>query len=179
MLMAAEEMIPDFAPLIVDDSGDPNYCDWVCALGYPTLNHLTRQGLGASVRTAWGYALATGAEYVFHVEDDFVFTCPVDLDGMRARLDAHSDLAQLVLRRQPVSGEEQAWGEVRYGHQYSLNPHLVKAEAVRVAMADPRFDGLERSITDALVDAGWRFDVWGETPQVEHIGVNRAEGWRV
>lgn len=103
------------ARAIIDDSGDLDNLTML-RHDYPTYyvaHHEQRQGLAAAVRTAWAWALETGAEFVFHFEQDFVLTEDIDLDAMAMLLRAEPSLAQLVLKRNPWSQlEKDAGGQM-------------------------------------------------------------------
>lgn len=74
-----------------------------------------QRGFGGNIDRAWRQLAArfTTADCVFHLEDDFTFNRPVDLDALAAVLFARPQLAQLALRRQPIShGEREAGGVV-------------------------------------------------------------------
>jgi len=109
--------------LIVDDSGDPKYREWLSAhftyrkwwVGY------NAQGYDAAMREIWW--LAADYDYVFLIEDDFVFNQEVDLGDMIEILRTHPHMAQLVLLRQAWFGNEvQAGGLIpalqAMGHRF-------------------------------------------------------------
>jgi len=173
---------------VVDDSGGPGPGSWPD--GVEVVRHPLRRGLAAAVQSAWA-GLPDDVEFVFHVEEDFVFTEPVDIDGMAMVLKEHGRLAQLVLKRQPWSPEEQAAGGIiemhphRYRQQggwvehqriFSLNPCLIPREVVDMGWPA----GNEAEMTTRLVAAGWSFGFWGrrdDPPRCLHIGARRSAGW--
>jgi hypothetical protein len=198
-MAAAEEMLPEFTPVIVDDSGDPAYQAWLRAT-WPRaerVHHLERQGLAAAARTAWRMAVAQAVPFAFLLEDDFVLTEPVDLYAMEQMMRLNPRLAQLVLKRQPGSPEEEAhgghvamaphkyadrdgWIEQVAEPLYSFNPHLARCEAMRDAL-EHATSFLEAGVSAALTERGWTFGIWGardDPPRVEHIGVERSAGYR-
>lgn len=74
-----------------------------------------QRGFGGNIDRAWRQLTArfTAADCVFHLEDDFTFNRQVNLDELAAVLYAQPQLAQLALRRQPISqGEREAGGVV-------------------------------------------------------------------
>lgn len=183
---------------MVDDSGDQDYTDMLRERYEPDFTicpHSSRRGLAAAVRLAWMQALATPARYVFHAEDDFTYREPVDLARMARLLDENPHLAQVVLKRQPWGEDEIAAGGqievapdeytardgfVEHRRLFSLNPSLIRREAIELALAEPG-DGLERGITDTLLAHGYSFAYYGarkDPPRCEHIGVRRAAGYR-
>lgn len=154
-------------------------------------------GMAGACNTAWEWATEQGADYLLHVEEDFRFTAPIELERMVYLLDKHNQLAQLVLKRQPWSSEERAAGGqmetdpeaftdcigyVEHRKLFSLNPCLIPSRVF--AAIDPRRGegGAERTITDACRLRGWTFAYYGrrfDPPRCEHVGVDRAgHGWR-
>jgi hypothetical protein len=182
---------------MLDDSGDPAYTAMLvrCYPDFPIAAHSPRRGLAAAVGSVWRMALETSARYVFHAEDDFTYREPVDLVGMARVLEENPHLAQVVLKRQPWSEEEIAAGGqievapeeyadrkgfVEHRRLFSLNPSLIRREAIELALTEPG-DGLERGITDTLLRHGYSFAYWGarkDPPRCWHIGERRSEGYR-
>lgn len=172
---------------IVNDSGEH--------LGWPDfeiVNHPQRRGLAAAVASAWA-DLPDDADYVFHLEEDFVLTEPVPLVTMAAVLASHTELAQLVLKRQPWSPEERAAGGIierhpeRYTERdayvehreiFSLNPSLIPR-----AITDRGWPpGNEAEMTAQLLADGYSFAFWGrakDRPRCLHIGAERSPGWKL
>lgn len=173
---------------VVDDSGE--LAPWHGLVDFDVVAHDRRRGLAAAVQSAWS-DLPAEIDYVFHLEDDFVFTGPVDIDAMATTLKGHPRLAQLVLKRQPWSLAEVAAGGIiemdpdvyveRDGfveHQriFSLNPCLIPRDVVDGGWPA----GNEAAMTERLVAEGRTFGFWGrraEGPRVLHIGAERSAGW--
>lgn len=156
-------------------------------------------GMAGAVRQGWEEALDLGADYVLHVEEDFLFTHPVRLDDLIYVLDRNPNLAQVVLKRQPWSDEEKraggivemdpsiyseftSWGRriswTEHARIFSLNPCLVPRSVLEMGWPD----GNEAEFTQMCRDRGLRFAFFGTKhapPVVEHVGVNRAHGWRL
>lgn len=152
-----------------------------------------RKGLAGAVQTLWGHALATDADYLFHLEDDFTFNGPVDLAAMVGIIEREG-LAQLVLQRQALVGPEfEAGGVAGHAHWvqrdgwveqsdlFSLNPCLIPRRVLYVGWpSGPLGVGNESGMTARL--AGERFGFLGEKhqdPHVTHIGVQRSAGWQL
>lgn len=173
---------------VVDDSGwpvGPTFPD-----GWDVIRHGSRRGLAAAVQSAWS-GLPPAIDMVMHVEEDFVFAAPADVDGMAMTLKEHGRLAQLVLKRQAWSPEEQAAGGIMECHPaeyrqrdgwvehtriFSLNPCLIPREVVDLGWPA----GNEAEMTARLVADGWSFGFWGcrdDPPRVLHIGAQRSAGW--
>lgn len=68
-------------------------------------------GFGGAIAAGWRGLLDTpGFDYVLHVEEDWRFDAAVDLKGMAMLLDFQPHLAQVALKRQPVSPIEKHAG---------------------------------------------------------------------
>lgn len=104
--------------VIVDDSGDPEYGEWIDATFDfdERISHDSRRGFAAAIRTAWDALF--DASYVFHLEDDFMLTRHVPLGSMLEVLSTRPHYAQMALRRQP-------WGpdEVMAGGYLAQDPY--------------------------------------------------------
>ena len=180
---------------IVDDSGDYEYGDWLDAeyLGeFRVLHHLTRRGCSVAVSTGW--LAASESDYVWHAEDDFVYTEPVDLGAMAAILDANPYLAQLALKRGthgPVEGAAGDLMAVQPGRWedhdgfcdndlfFTFHPCLIPKDVIAVALADPS-PRTEPNVSSSCLAKGYRFGYLGQTtdpPRVAHIGERRMDGW--
>jgi hypothetical protein len=102
-----------------DDTGDRAYRARL-ADRFPRFNHINggrRQGFGGAIRYAWARLQADSqADFVFHLEQDFVFTRDVALPDMVEVLDEHPHLVQMALRRQAWNPDERAAGGVVQRH---------------------------------------------------------------
>jgi hypothetical protein len=189
-----------------DDTGDDRYRAELQAR-YPTWRHIgvgPRRGFGGAIQHVWRVLRVTSsARHVAHVEDDFTFRRPVDLAAMAAVLDAQPYLAQMVLRRQPWSGEEHAAGGVVERHPeayaqrfddtgrawlehrlfWSTNPSLYRRTILGLEW--PYGDQSEGRFGLRLLEHGMhgipgpdvRFGYWGrggDGPHVDHIGAVRV-----
>lgn len=175
---------------IVDDSGTGDRV--APPPGWDLVAHPERRGLAGAVQSAWA-GLPADVEYVLHVEEDFLLTAPLDIDGMAATLKEHGRLAQLVLKRQPWSPEEQAaggimemtpWeyvqrdGWVEHSRIFSLNPCLIPRAVIDLGWPD----GNEAEMTSRLIADGWSFGFWGrrdDQPRCIHIGARRSAQWKL
>lgn len=70
-----------------------------------------RRGFGGAIQRAWS-RIPEDVDYVFHLEDDFVFTKQPDIYSMISVLEAHPYLLQMALLRGSVNNEERAAGGV-------------------------------------------------------------------
>ena len=99
--------------VIHSDAGDPAYDRWL-RREFPAFELVStpgRSGFGGAIRSAWAHLLGlANVTHVFHLEDDFVFTRPVNVALMARLLDEHPHLAQMALRRQAWSPQEKAAG---------------------------------------------------------------------
>ena len=67
-------------------------------------------GFCVATRACWTEGAASDADYVFHLEHDFLITRPVDLHDLAVVLDANPTLAQMALIRDAVNEAEKAAG---------------------------------------------------------------------
>lgn len=106
--------------LVVDGDQDAGpIAESVVALGeaFPgapvfTARHRERLGFGGTIARAWERLAGGPEQFVFHLEDDFTFRRPVDLNAMAEVLAHVPHLAQLALRRQPWNDAERAAGGI-------------------------------------------------------------------
>jgi hypothetical protein len=190
--------------VIHDDSGDPEYKDWLRyeygAWDSDIIDSDERLGYSRAVQRAWQYLEGDTNRFTFHLEDDFMFNRPVDLDELVEFLDQKWWLAQIALRRgawgreqrgfvedspsaykQCLDGEH-AWLEHRL--YYTMTPHLYRSRLRKVGWPDGI--GSEIHFKDKLLQEGlpWnvsgtnvRFGFWGGIEDganaVTHIGYER------
>lgn len=190
---------PFVAKFLIDDSGDSAYHAWlrIHYSDFTLIAHQTRCGMGAAVRSAYEAGIATGADYLFLMEEDFKLTEPVAFDQMTYVLSVHSGLAHMVLKRQAWTPEEIAVGgpysaqPERYHQQekdgnawvehdvvFSFNPALVPRRVCELGLGA----GVEAQMTERMTSHGYRFAYWGcqdDAPRCLHIGHQRSPGWRV
>ena len=104
MTSAYEILNIDGQVWIHDDTGDDQYRAGL-QRRYKTahvIHHGPRRGFGGAIRFAWeAMTEVSTADYVFHLEDDFVFRSAVDLRHLAALLEEKPYLAQVALKRQP------------------------------------------------------------------------------
>lgn len=104
--------------IIIDDSNDPSYASWLDTNYSHEVDHIKhnekRLGFGGTIRDTWHKLdkLAPRYDYVFHLEDDFVFNRSVNLDDLILILEKNPDMAQVCLLRQPWSHDEKIAGGV-------------------------------------------------------------------
>lgn len=158
------------------------------------LDHDHRLGFAGAIQKGWEAVLKAKAQWVFHVEGDFVFTAPVYPEAMAAILDAHPHLAQISLKRQAVNERERAAGgiveadpedfEVHYDpdavwtehrRYFTTNPSLYATEICKLGW--PQVAQSEGVFTHQLLEQGRSFAIYGgkfDPPRVQHIGARRA-----
>lgn len=185
------------ARILVDDSGDPAHATELARRwpDYTLVSAPQRRGFAATVRTAWTEALGLGATHVFHLEEDFTLNRSIHVAVLAQVLDEHPEFAQIALKRQPVNAVERAagglmqsqprdtWRErnglVEHELNFTTNPSLIPAHAIRCALSQPE-PLTEPAITQHLLAAGYRFAYLGlvdDPPLVTHIGEQRTQGW--
>ncbi len=177
---------------VIDDSGDPDYAAWLRASyrEFEVHHHHERHGLAGAVESVWRHALALGADYLFHLEDDFEVLEHINVPAMAATLDGNPDVAQMLLKRQPLSPPELKDNDVLGGmrhidahvgwvtqqHIFSLNPCLIPRWVLELGWPA----GNEAEMTTILLEQGARFGVWGDPgsrPLVEHANAPRTAAW--
>lgn len=155
-------------------------------------------GFAGAVDKGWREVVATGADYLWHAEMDFLYNAPVPLEAMLGVLERRPYLAQLVLKRQPVNAEERAAGGIVECHPedfhdcsdglhnwcehrrfWSTNPGCYSTRYCRIGWPqEPESEG--RFTHKLLADPMLRFAFWGakhDPPLVEHIGERIGVGY--
>jgi glycosyltransferase involved in cell wall biosynthesis len=177
--------------IVVDDSGDLDYARKLRLElpGWTIISHAARRGLAAAIETGWDAIRHLDVDYVFHVEDDFVFPDPIPLDRMRQILEDDPTLAQVVLYRQPGPPHEVAHGGYLNMGEYEQTGDLYIADrcfsfnpCLYPAWVCDHDGGLEADVTAQLVSEHKRFAVLAgpdKTPLCFHIGAERSAGWQL
>lgn len=170
--------------ILVDDSGTDS---GPTVNGFDIVKNPERRGLAGAIQSGWD-ALNNDVEWVFHLEDDFVFPATVNVAEMVDIITDEPDIAQVALLRQPWGPDEQACGGV-----FAANPHRFVQRDGYVEQEHlftfnpcvyPRWiadggAGLEQQVTDRLL--GFRFAYLGnldDDPRCIHIGHRRSDGYR-
>ncbi|MEU6725491.1 hypothetical protein ABZ917_17430 [Nonomuraea wenchangensis] len=185
-------------PLIVDDSGDPGYRDWLESEFEAEVVPVAegRAGYWRAMRRVW--QAAVGCRRVVFWEEDFVLNRPLDAADLAAVMDEHPHLTQVALLRQPWFGNEHAHGgligalEAQGNHFqqrtdgtrswiehqacFTGNPSLIPERTLRRPW--PEGDWSEsRFGRELFADPKARGAYWGrrdDSPLVTHIGHERA-----
>lgn len=188
--------------LINDDSADVEYRAWLRRQFEPYGFRLIppaaeRQGFGGAIRHAWAYLKTETREpFIFHLEDDFTFNHPLDVDEMAFGLVDHPRVVQFALKRQPWNAEERAAGGIIEQHPadftqscdehgrwwvehrrfFTTNPSLYRRSLLNKGWPDCEHS--EGIFTHTLLrDDRLRFAFWGrktDPPAVHHIGNERV-----
>lgn len=109
-----------------DDTGNETYRAQLRER-FPDFHHIgqgPRRGFGGAIAFAWDLiSRHCTADFIFHLEQDFIFTGPVPLTDMIEVMEANPHLIQMALRRQPWNEAEKAAGGV-----VELNPDLYRSK---------------------------------------------------
>lgn len=181
--------------LIVDDSADPAYWSWldIHFADFQRVHHVRRKGFGGAIRSAWGDL--GDHDWIFHLEDDFIFNGIIEVEEMRAVLEARPDVLQMALKRQPWNPEEKAAGgfmeqhpdeyhdETTDGHDwcwqrrfFTTNPSLYRGSLTKRGWPDVEHSEGHFSLDIINSDPDAKFGFWGRStdrPRVHHIGDER------
>lgn len=103
--------------VIVDDTGDPGYQEWL-RHEFPTfrVEATRRRGYDVAMQTVWRVARKAALPWVFTMEEDFTFNRDVDLAAMTRVLASNPHLTQMALRRQPWFPKEVEAGGIIERH---------------------------------------------------------------
>lgn len=103
---------------ILDDSGDAEYRGWLKRTFEPlgwhiSITGLGRQGYNAAMRRMREIGVASGADFILHVEDDFLLNRPVNLYAITSLMANNPrTFAQMAFIRQPWYQNEVEHGGV-------------------------------------------------------------------
>lgn len=198
-----EQMVtgPIIERWIYDDSGNRDTREWIAHTfpDWTLINHPSgeRQGFSGAIRTAWAALREESiADWVFHVEGDFLFNRPIDLEDLQNILTKRPNLAQIALVRQAWNREEieaggvvqvrpddfvthlDGDGRVWLEHDlfFTTNPSLYRRNLFEL-FDWPEGASSEGRFTMELRRAGFHFAYWGakdDPPAVHHIGFTRV-----
>lgn len=184
--------------LVVNDSADPEYARWLEMMlpEFEFIHHKERRGFCGAIQSGWA-AIPDDVDFVFHVEDDFVFEREVNLLHMAMILSRNPYLAQMALLRPPVSPEEkraggliQMWPDQYHDREdnglswiehrlfFTTNPCLYRRSLIERGWPDaPRCE--EEFGRRLMEDPDVWFAFWGrreDGPWVDHVGYERVGG---
>jgi hypothetical protein len=181
--------------IIINDSGDIRYHNFLVSRfpKFKVVSHEQRRGLAGAVQSAWD-SVSQETQYIFHLEDDFLFNTSINIDHMINILLENPYLVQMAMVRAPVNPpEEQVGGFVfqhledyhqkngwfEHGRLFTLNPCIYPMSTVKIGWPD---HGGESEFTSKVhsLNKEYRFGFYGDIydkPIVTHIGGRRSEGW--
>lgn len=158
-----------------------------------------QRGFCEATKRAWTLGSDPKLDYVLHWEGDFKLNGYLDVQALADVLDREENMAQMVLLRQAVNGQEIEAGGLRearpgqfeerslLGHKYtvqreylSTNPFLATTLFMRNHPWPDYTERCEGLFGFDLKNEGWEFGSWGgldDGPQVEHIGVRDGMGY--
>lgn len=184
---------------IVDDSGDPGYRQILRAVlpGWQIYSHREPQGYTDSMQDVW--AIAARHDYVFLIEDDFIFERDFRLRQMADVLERTPHLVQVVLLRQAWFPNEIGAGGLipaleEIGHRFtgsyswvehracwSTNPTVFRGGQWALEHPWPAVESSEWVFGQTLFsDEPDTFCAYwgdGKTPWVHHIGERTGFGY--
>lgn len=202
---------PFLNKIMINDTGRTGYAlqlEEQYAGEWHIISHQFNEGLSGSIRSLWAAARLYDVDYIFHVEEDFTFNRPIDIESLIDIIDLNEDkIAQIALKRQPCNPAEiEAGGFMQQDpDSYSLyhssykNNHVFR-EAWFVTHRN--FFTLNPCLYPRwVIDLGWE-QGWGEkefgerlfadenarcaylgkiddSPLVTHIGDYRGDNWFV
>jgi len=181
--------------VVINDSADPAYGRWLAnQFGFfEQIHHIERKGFGGAIESAWREV--GHHDWIFHLEDDFTFNEPIDIEGMIHVLGQRPDVVQMALKRQPWNPEEKAAGGFMEQHPeaytneetdgyrwcwqrlfFTTNPSVYRGGLTKVGW--PQVKHSEGVFShDLMRDPEVKFGFWGHTdepPKVTHIGAERV-----
>jgi len=188
---------PFIEKIIINDSGDIDYNHFLINNfpDFKVVSHNQRQGLASAIQTAWS-SFSNEAEYIFHLEDDFLFIEKPQIDLMISLLKNNQHLVQMALVRNPVNPPEEAVGGFVFQHLqdysqrdgffehsrlFTLNPSIYPVSTAKVGWP---VRGNEPDFTSKILSLNkdHRFGYFGniyDPPKVFHIGHKRTPQWRL
>lgn len=182
-----------FTSVIVDDSANTKHYDKLCS-DLPNVKVIApeskKRGFYGAIQAGWDYISTLDAEWVFHLEEDFVFNQTIPIVEMKQILLENPHLAQVVLKRQPwgeaevaAGGIVECWPDLYEDHSigdiswcehdlfFTTNPSLYHKSIIEHDW--PQMNGSEAEFTKKLKSQGKRFAFFGkkfDAPRVTHVG---------
>lgn len=189
---------------IINDYPDSEYHSWLLdkfSDRYEIDTTDGPRGLCGSIRRAWEGIKGTPIpiDYIFHLEDDYIFNEKIDIQKMINIIWLNPRLAQVSLLRQAWNAEEKHAGGIiqlhpndfiqresnshlwlEHGRYFSFNPCLYPLHITRIPFPEEEY--CEGKFAIFLRDElGYRFGILGrknQLPKVTHIGIGRGPNWR-
>jgi hypothetical protein len=183
--------------IIINDSGSPEYHKYLCESykDFKIISHKERKGLSSAIQSAW-LEIDETIDFVFHLEDDFLFTEKLNINKMITILRDNTYLAQIALVRNAYYPDEIEVGgfvfknidnysqkKDFFEHKglFTLNPSIYPKTTVEIGWPD---GGDEPHFTSKILKTNpdARFGFYGniyDPPRVKHIGHIRSENWKI
>lgn len=187
----------EFNHILVNDSMDINYrslVDALCKGRFQIHHNQEKKGFGGAIQTAWSL-IPEDTDFIFHLEDDFLFNEELNLEDMLYVLRRYPHIAQLVLKRQPWNEQESKAGGIiemwpdlykewhvddkywcEHRVNWSTNPSLYPARIIK--MGWPQVERSEEAFSKLLFSNPSVYCAyWGkkfDPPLVTHIGNERV-----
>lgn len=191
-LTTLEKLHGNFSRILIhDDSGDENYHNWLKQFNYE-LATTKRVGFAKAMISAWQKLKEDSNEWVFHLEEDFLFMDDVYIHNIIDVITHNEYLKQIVLLRQPTGSRARIKGGIIASHperyedktdginywvehrvNFSCNPCVYKKSLI-YEYPWPDIIYSEREYGRMLFkDPNTKFAYWGKStdkPRVMHIG---------
>jgi len=126
---------------IIDDSGDSKYRKWLRDT-YPDYLVVevadTPQGFEYAMNKLWDVVRSADTDFVFHLEDDFLFPDPVSLIDLVSILNENTSMSQVAFKRQPWFANEVAQGGLIQALERNQNVFTDKTSAAGIKYTEHR-----------------------------------------
>jgi hypothetical protein len=196
---ARQNLICNFkTQIIVNDSQDQEYQIYLSSL-YPDftiINNIPKAGFSGSINAGWK-ALSKEVDYIFHLEEDFLFEQEVEISNL-VELLQRSGAYQMMFKRDavlsnPIEAEyggyieanphlyEQHDGYILHNNFFSTNPCIYSTTICKFGWPEGQgeiefFNQIKNVDKEAKCGiVGNKFD----KPLVRHIGYFRNDGWKI
>lgn len=110
---AMECLVGGFAVKVIhDDTGRPDHRQALSSKfpGFRVIGQDSCLGFGGAISNAWGYLSSMDLDYIFHLEDDFIFNEEISLSDLVTVLECDRNVQQVALQRQAWNEEEKIFG---------------------------------------------------------------------
>lgn len=115
-LNTLEKLHGNFSRILIhDDSGDKDYHNWLKQFNYE-LAGTKRVGFAKAIISAWQKLKEDSNEWVFHLEDDFLFMDDVCVDSIIDVIKHKDYIKEMVLLRQPTGSRHIIKGGIIASH---------------------------------------------------------------
>lgn len=176
----------------VDDSCDLEFHKKLYQYNIPILSRKNKMGFAGAIKFAWETIPET--DYIFHLEEDFIFEEKIYLNVMAKILNSEPTTSQVALKRQAWNDEEkkaggiiEQWPELyrerfiggqrvtEHSNFFTTNPSLYRYSLTKRGWPD--VPNSEKVFSDKIFSEGMKSVFLGskfESPKVRHIGINRS-----